>query len=63
MATLTDAFLADLDALSDGDEQAPKDEGVYQEDKVPLHQCQPAFYKQPTEYAIAYPDVAQTRVL
>lgn len=34
MATLTDAFLADLDALSDGDEQGVKEEGVSQEDKV-----------------------------
>ena len=31
MATLTDAFLADLDALSDGDEQAPKEEGGFNE--------------------------------
>lgn len=36
MATLTDAFLADLDALSDGDDQAPKEENVAKDEKVSL---------------------------
>ena len=36
MATLTDAFLADLDALSDGDDQAPKEENLAKDEKVGL---------------------------
>jgi hypothetical protein len=48
MATLTDAFLADLDALSDGDEQAHKEEGVTQVDnKVLLKPVPEHLYKQP----------------
>lgn len=33
MATLTDAFLADLDALSDGEEDVEKNEVVFKQDE------------------------------
>lgn len=33
MATLTDAFLADLDALSDGDEDVDKKDIIVKEDE------------------------------
>jgi hypothetical protein len=53
MSTLTDAFLADLDALSDGDEQAHKEEGVTQEDKVLLRPVLERLYIQPAEHVQA----------